>query len=282
MRSTMRVTRVRSSCSFSGFTLVELLVVIGIISVLISVLLPALARARESANRVVCMSNFRQVGIAVVMYVNENKGYTPPGSTPSYENPSTALMFNGYGWVPRLNRYIKSTIPSYLERKGAFFCPMDNLTPVGPDFWFLQIPAMSSYKVIPEFFWQSKGTNFVWEGVSSGSSDFFSYPIRLGKPGRSQGAWQLGGWARGASMPIMAEQIGPGINDQWGGFVSTFNDKFKDRVDSSTPGVNRLTTSPHRSKTETTRSVLYSDGHVEHGVVRWDNANQLFMHPGNQ
>ena len=72
-----------------GFTLVELLVVIGIIALLISILLPSLNRAREAANQVKCEAQEKQIVMGMILHANEHKGYMPlvgaiePGTSPA-------------------------------------------------------------------------------------------------------------------------------------------------------------------------------------------------------
>src|SRR4051794_39517009 len=73
-RSTSSSSRcaVRFTLRFEGFTLIEILVVLGVIAVLLAILIPAAISVRERSRSAVCLSNLRQIGQAVVMYANDN------------------------------------------------------------------------------------------------------------------------------------------------------------------------------------------------------------------
>ncbi|MEL7237741.1 MAG: prepilin-type N-terminal cleavage/methylation domain-containing protein [Planctomycetota bacterium] len=90
----------------SGFTLVELLVVIGIIALLISILLPTLSRARLAAKGMVCANNMRQISLAVVMYANDEEQWFPRTMTVETGYPETINWWRVDSYHKALERYI--------------------------------------------------------------------------------------------------------------------------------------------------------------------------------
>jgi prepilin-type N-terminal cleavage/methylation domain-containing protein/prepilin-type processing-associated H-X9-DG protein len=112
-RRAPRTRPTRPRAARAGFTLVELLVVIGIIALLISVLLPTLSRARDHANQIKCMADLRQIGTALVMYVGDHRGTLPYGFVANGESIPGSTPYAGEtsDWT--------TLLLSQLNRKGA-------------------------------------------------------------------------------------------------------------------------------------------------------------------
>ena len=132
-----------------AFTLVELLVVIGIIAVLISILLPSLSKARQAAMRVQCLSNLRQLSMAVLMYTTDSKGALPYREKNSFDWWSRVGLTNHPNALGA-NAPSSGTIPMVPSAKTgtAWHCPFAADLLGNWNTWDYQIQYGMNYRLV--------------------------------------------------------------------------------------------------------------------------------------
>lgn len=113
----------RISLKRKGFTLIELLVVLAIIAILAAILFPAFAKAREKGRQIVCLSNLRQIGTALMVYCNDYDGMYPACGGYAAPVPDADPSC----WVHKLRPYTKNqaifTCPSYRKVPASYIDP---------------------------------------------------------------------------------------------------------------------------------------------------------------
>ena len=185
-----------------GFTLVELLVVIGIIALLVSILMPALGRARDQANRIKCMGHLRSVVTGMVMYASENKGALPwtnwganyMTNKPGDVNGTAGWLYDNRNWDqnakdPSWDFLEGGMVFRYLKSREVFKCPLHDAQP----------PSLSGPS--------EKYTSYLMNGVTCDYGAKFTYKASRFKPE------DIIIWETGESNLMRRVNVGPPFND---------------------------------------------------------------------
>ena len=179
-----------------AFTLIELLVVIAIIAILAAVLFPVFAKAREKARQTACLSNEKQIGIALLQYTQDYDDFLPCGHDNTWNT--------GAGWAAQIYPYLKST--------AVFACPDDSSTPTNGTGWYTisyagNMSLFSRFGDINKSVGNATGANlsqFTSPGMTVGflevtcaqaqvttNTDAYS-PVAYGDPGQTPYGWADG------------------------------------------------------------------------------------------
>ena len=240
-----------------GFTLVELLVVIGIIALLISILIPVLGRARDQANKTACLSNIRQIGIAFRMYALNNKDWCPWGAR--LDNPGGAdLPADWIHWRSGINNQglASSAIAPYLGGAGpgleqVLRCPSDRLNDriSASTGQYRYNYSMNMYYEPRKGFYGGSQTDSVRFSTTRNASE----KILLAE--ENEKTINDGFWAPGDGA---LTDTGWTVNWDW---LSIRHDNSKKESEPAVPGTGPISRLPNKDKRGV---VCFADGHADY------------------
>ncbi len=154
-----------------GFTLVELLVVIAIIAILIAILLPVVIGARRQAQQVKCASNLGQLGVAMTMYMQDQKFFPFAVCMSRPEGSDGTVWADIQAWPVRLRKYLN-------RNQNVFYCPAEDTRCQ----WTADAPGLVRYaeEVHTNFGYELGERLLVGDRVDPANSKFFSYGFNAG------------------------------------------------------------------------------------------------------
>lgn len=174
-----------------GFTLVELLVVIGILAVLAAIVFPVFSRAREKARAATCLSNLKQLGLAVAMYCQDYDSKFPWGLDPA--DWYLPLIWSGYPqWqalIPTM-QYLHEVVNPYVRNRQVWACPSDSGYTQLEDSGLALNAQPSAYEAF--------GTSYMWRTevcFSQATLESLRDPVGTNLLFDGHGAWH--GWGLG-------------------------------------------------------------------------------------
>ncbi len=250
-----------------AFTLVELLVVIGIIALLISILLPALSKARESANKIKCMANLRNLGQANLMYTNNNRGFLPFPARTTEKAPEDFLW-----WQSDAGRFDKVDQSSLSQYVGGWSNKTLSLMRCPSDEYMQRVKGTPGAKPGPYYF--SYSYNYCIAGGSNDGKIGGAFkgtdagtPAKLGS--YAHVVYKLTQVHRGANKILMYEEAENTLDDGNGNLVNKVTPMTTapnllalrhDRANQTEPDVGSKSVIPNPNARG---NCLFCDGHVD-------------------